>query len=675
MRKIGRYLIAYGSAFLLAVLGIVWHAFAPSQTAVIVLAALAVLPLLFLAINLLLAKHYVSRINHAKFADMQSYMLAHRAEAERTSVVLLKKLRGMRHATAIYAIALWLLASCAALLGGMLYSVASWINMLCVLYTGTVFYAILARIRPRSVTELAPNAMILSRSEYPTLYATAERAAATLNCHGELTVLLSLGCNAGIVHDGNRFYLELGAIFLSQLSQEELYAICLHEFSHYSSKNKRAEREMRYGAWLTADREIPSVLLFSNNLFAYCDMRYLFHHMIYQYATSVTVETAADRDMAEHSSPEAAASALLKLYYEDRFRWESGVRDEVPVYAAEKPDPHYLRGYVEKLKQAIETRGADWDALADREILPNNASHPTLKMRLETLGVKHATCVWEDGTSAYRDERQRALDYADQKFCEAQNTYERDRAECYLEPMRRVTEWEAAGMPISAETYADLITDLKQLGRHEEAEALCDRVMRELDVNSSPHAYFIKGYALLHRYDEAGIALVYHALENNHNYLEEGLQVIGEFCCITGREAELLEYRERARELAQKERDEYSETGVLSKHDRLSAEHMPDGMLEEILAYIRSVDCDLIQSIYLVRKTISESFFTSAFVIRFYGGTDQQRDEIMHKIFRYLDTYPVDWQFSLFDYFECRDIHFDKIEGSLVYRKADHNET
>jgi len=155
----------------------------------------------------------------------------------------------------------------------------------------------------------------------------------------------------------------------------------------------------------------------------------------------------------------------------------------------------------------------------------------------------------------------------------------------------------------------------------------------------------------------------------------KGLQVIGEFCCITGREAELLEYRERARELAQKERDEYSETGVLSKHDRLSAEHMPDGMLEEILAYIRSVDCDLIQSIYLVRKTISESFFTSAFVIRFYGGTDQQRDEIMHKIFRYLDTYPVDWQFSLFDYFECRDIHFDKIEGSLVYRKADHNET
>ena len=92
-------------------------------------------------------------------------------------------------------------------------------------------------------------------------------------------------------------------------------------------------------------------------------------------------------------------------------------------------------------------------------------------------------------------------------------------------------------------------------------------------------------------------------------------------------------------------------------------------MLEEILAYIRSIDNDSIQNVYLVRKTINESFFTSAFVIRFDGGTDEERCEIMHRIFRYLDTYPVKWQFSLFDYAEYPQIKFDKIEGSLVYSK------
>jgi hypothetical protein len=175
---------------------------------------------------------------------------------------------------------------------------------------------------------------------------------------------------------------------------------------------------------------------------------------------------------------------------------------------------------------------------------------------------------------------------------------------------------------------------------------------------------------MLYRYDEAGIDLIYHALEGNHNYLEEGLDIIGSFCCMTGREQQLLDYRARAEQLAQKNKDEYSETGFLSKNDKLSRDEMPPEMLEEILSYIRSVDEDIIQNIYLVRKTVSETFFTSAFVIHFYGGTDAQRDEIMYKIFRYLDTYPVDWQFSLFDYFECSQIKFDKIEGSLVYSKS-----
>jgi hypothetical protein len=66
---------------------------------------------------------------------------------------------------------------------------------------------------------------------------------------------------------------------------------------------------------------------------------------------------------------------------------------------------------------------------------------------------------------------------------------------------------------------------------------------------------------------------------------------------------------------------------------------------------------------------VSETYFASAFVIHFYGGTDAQREDIMHKIFRYLDTYPVDWHFALFDYFDYPDIKFDKIEGSLVYSK------
>ena len=124
-------------------------------------------------------------------------------------------------------------------------------------------------------------------------------------------------------------------------------------------------------------------------------------------------------------------------------------------------------------------------------------------------------------------------------------------------------------------------------------------------------------------------------------------------------------------EFAQKDKDEYSESGFLSPKDRLSADDMPAEMRENILQFILSVSENIIDEVYLVRKTISETFFTSAFVIHFYGGTDKQREAIMHKIFCFLDTYPAEWQFSLFDYFEYPQIKFNKIEGSLVFSKKE----
>ena len=670
MKKYGRYIASYGCAFLISLLGVVLRTIAPSNKLIILLAVLSALPILLLAANVLISKQYFKKINNTKVADMQGYMLRHRTEAEKTSVSLLKKLQKIRHATTFYTVILWCLAACASVFGGMLYSIESSIVALVVVYAGTVFYAVYSRIRKKEHIVLNNDALVLQKSEYPRLYDTAYRAAHALDCNGEITILLSFDCNASIALDDNKYYLQLGAVYLNLLSEEELYCICLHEFSHYSAQNKPSDREMRYGMWISSDKGISRPLGFVNNLFVAFDVHYLFDHMTYQYATSVAKESAADRDMAKHGDPSAAASALLKLFYSDRFIWESGVLNEVPVYASEEPNPHYLRGRIEEFNKAIGERSEDWDKLVDLEILANNASHPTLKMRLETLGVKRAERIQDSSAPDYRSEIQAALDYADERLCKMQDSYEQSRKEFYLEPLSRISEWEENGKPISAETYADIISDLKQIGNHEEAEALCERAIRELDENSSQHAYFIKGCAMIYRYDEAGVDLVYHALENNHNYLEDGLNIIGEFFCITGREKELLEYRERARNFAQKDKDEYSETGFLSKKDNLSRDDMPREMLEEILSYIRSVDCDIIQNIYLVRKTVSDTFFTSAFVIHFYGGTDAQRNEIMHKIFRYLDTYPVEWQFSLFDYFDYPNIKFDSIEGSLVYSKS-----
>lgn len=669
MNKALRYIAVIFSTFLFVIAGVVWQTFSPSDGRMVLFLMLGLLPVVLLGVNFFAAKMYMGRFNRAKVADMQGKMLRQRQLAQEASGTLLFKLQSIRRMSSVYAFLIWLLGACAALFAGMLTVEASHAYAF-IVYAALIFAAVYNRIYKPIPPEINPNAPVLNRNEYPQIYAAVDRAAKALDCRGDVTVLLSMDCNASILRDGNKFYLQIGIVLLDIVSEEELYSICLHEFSHVSDKNRANEFEMKYGLWVAEGKPHSRLMAFFGNIFTFFEVYYLFNHMIYSYATSVVRESEADRDMLVYGDAKTAASALLKLSYDDKFQWENGVDDEEPMFARETPDPHFLSGRIAQFKAAIEARHADWDAMIDLEILPNNASHPTKKMRFEILGIENPELIEDTSSPEYRAELQKALDFADRKFAEGWVNYEQTRKEAYLEPLARVTAWQESGSPVTAEGFGDVLSDLRQLCRQTEADELCERAIAELDENSSPLAYYQKGCKLLYRYDPAGVDLIYHAMETNHNFMDEGLQMIGQFYCMTGREKELLEYRARAQQMAQKDKDEYSQTGILSKADKLSAEHLPEGMLEDILTFIRSIDGDIVKNVYLVRKTISETFFTSAFIIHFWGGTDEQRGEIMHKIFCYLDTYPVDWQFSLFDYADHSDIKFDKIEGSLVWTKS-----
>ena len=93
-------------------------------------------------------------------------------------------------------------------------------------------------------------------------------------------------------------------------------------------------------------------------------------------------------------------------------------------------------------------------------------------------------------------------------------------------------------------------------------------------------------------------------------------------------------------------------------------------MLPDILTYMEQVSDGCISQVYLVRKVISEDFFTSAFVINFaYGIPDEQMRKTYSAIFNDLDAYPVDWQFSLFVYDRDTERAVKRVDGSLVWEK------
>ena len=91
-------------------------------------------------------------------------------------------------------------------------------------------------------------------------------------------------------------------------------------------------------------------------------------------------------------------------------------------------------------------------------------------------------------------------------------------------------------------------------------------------------------------------------------------------------------------------------------------------MLDSILSYISEISEDSIENIYLVKKIISDSFFSSAFIIKFKVETKSDViDDVMEKIFNHLDTRPEDRQFSLFLYNDINIKIVDKVKNCCVY--------
>ena len=622
-----------------------------------------------LLLNIVLEKWYAGRFNNRQVSQVYQYVYSHREHAQRKAQEKLTLLKRWRFFTGAYGVLLGVLGLCVALCGGILLDTGSAVA-LCFAASILIMCAF-SRIRFRvSQDVFDEDKSYVSEEQYPHLYALAEKAARTVGCHGSIKIALLTGCNAGIAKVGQAYSVQLGVILLCSLSEEEMYCVLLHEFAHMTADNSETIKAGNYHTWIYGGKTPHFLSGLTNLFFSFFDGFYALQFALYAYAAAIGTESAADQAMLLSNDPEAVASALLKLKYYELFDWEKGTQDEPCRYESETPDPQVLARELERFRQAMEQKSGKWQQLVDAEIQSRSASHPTLKLRLEALGIREPHLLAAPADCDYAKECEKAREYVENLICgKLSQSFEERRKERYWKLKAQVEAWEEAGKPVVAEEYGDILWALRQLGRNTEAFALCERAIEELPAAASCDGYFIRGCYRLHSYDERGIEDIYFAIENNSNYLEEGIDTIGTFCCLTGNQKELDIYRQKALELAQKQKDEYSQVSVLTKKDRLSEESLPEGMLDDILAYIRSVDEGQIEKIYLVRKTITEDFFTSVFVIRFDLAAEETAcEQILHKIFRYLDTCS-DWQFSLFDYQEVMSVPVYAVKNSCVYSK------
>ena len=235
-----------------------------------------------------------------------------------------------------------------------------------------------------------------------------------------------------------------------------------------------------------------------------------------------------------------------------------------------------------------------------------------------------------------------------------------------------VEEWRKSGKNPPAEEARPLIEALNMLCMYDELEALCDALIAETENKFAlPYAYMSKGKLLLMRYDKSGIDYMYKAMDDNHNYIEWGLDEIGEFCCMMGLADELEEYRRKAVEYAQAKEDKYDGAGELSASDNVVQSDMPAELLEEIISFIRDADeKEQVRAVYLVKKIITEDFSSDVFMLVFRVDYDGEAcTKLYREVFDFLDTHPSDKQFSLFVYDSSYNAVLKKAKDYIVFER------
>lgn len=461
-------------------------------------------------------------------------------------------------------------------------------------------------------------------ADYPVLYALANSAKDEVGAKGEVRIIFTMGFDAGVARLGSKISLTLGVALLEILSEEELKQVLIHEFAHIRNESKQMDRITDYAS--KEEGFSPALLL---------RRKFDLEYATFKLFASVENERQADETIKTVGSPEKMVSALLKCQAWSFFEREADIHLE-HFYASETKRKDAERYMIDSFRAVLPDRKALWLELIRKEIRARNASHPTVSERAAALGVTDYDFTEAEKCEALKKETAKAVKRVDEQLVkESSKHYAAGRESSYLRPTQFIERWNESrdlSDPVAVRTA---IIYLNQLGRFDEMEALCDEVLAQPDSQSRTDALMYKGYNRLRFYDVSGIDLIYAAMDDNFNYVEWGLELIGAFCCTMGLEKELNEYRERSISLYQgvvnKEVEVRNATAFSPEPD--SAEN------QKVVDDIVRIAGDVIEKVYLARMdSVSGKAVTVVLLCLDKKAKYDKVGKAYDDVFDYLDT-------------------------------------
>lgn len=603
--------------------------------------------------------------------DALKTILAQRENALGTSIHLLKVLNSLMTLSDIYAGTFVIAGIITGFCAGMIFVPYIKIAMI-LLYA---FFIMNGLFHIRIYTEIKKDMSdedLLKKEDYPRLYEIAQKAADNIGVKSKIRLHINKPFNATVYTNFSGTDIYLGGMLLDLTGDDELYATLLHEFTHCVITMEKTFKIKNYDWFYDKSGNLTFFSWLFFIPYKFFDMAHSWNYSKYRYASSIIEEQQADSSMAKFADKHVIASLLTKLAYYDYYMWEDNLSDFSNCYKEIVPEKNNIRPYTFVFKKSISQRHEVWDSFLMKELYSRSSTHPLLRQRLEQVGIKKIEPVSFNSTYEYRMEKNKAIKFFDDAFFETKcQSCKNGRVKAYLMPLRYIKNWENDGRKINSLNYVDVINNLKILGRVNEAFNVCEEYLKNNNAaEQAHHANYFYGEFLLYKWDDRGIDYIYKAIETNSNYIDDGLDKIGTYATMTGNQKELDRYREESIKYMNKQDEMYDQLSTIDEHSKLFHEELEGTMLQDNIEYIKSIEDGTLERVYLVRKQITDDFFSSIFILEFFDGTPMKKaEEVYHKLFLRLDDgeESAGWQYSLLYYKRDFDKYLCKVPDCCVY--------
>lgn len=381
---------------------------------------------------------------------------------------------------------------------------------------------------------------LLSREEFPLLYKTAQRAAEAVDFQGEFRLAAELERENYSVSEADGIAVSLPPLSTRILTQEELYQILLHEFAHVVHEDTALGHKFTDAE----DRFRNHILLnFLKKMFFYA-LGERIGHEIEEYITfsSLLKEQLADEAAGIHGNAASGANAEAKSLLVDCCLSFNRRSLEYRMFESETAPTDYYHRLLPDVLEWIQENGERELGRLRRALPARTASHPTLGMRMKSLGVEECDHRTTETDENYLAETEKFLTYCD-KAREEYRGWKEAREGNYLERKERMEQYEGGIRDefMRLRVLYDYLTADK-----EKALSLAEEILQEEPENAQ--ANYVKGVILFERDDAAAISHLRAAAEQDHELYD----TYADACLDSGNEEIVQTMREEQPVIAQR---------------------------------------------------------------------------------------------------------------------------